>query len=53
MAWLGHDRYEADFEAETTRLGVAASQLDPQAPVPTCPEWTVRDLGCDVSRAAS
>ncbi len=44
MAWLGHDRYEAEFEAETTQLGVAVSELDPQAPVPTCPEWTVRDL---------
>jgi uncharacterized protein (TIGR03083 family) len=44
MCWLGHERYEAEFEAETTRLGVAASELEPQAPVPTCPEWTVRDL---------
>lgn len=44
MAWLAHDRYEAEFEAETTRLGAAVSKLEPSMPVPTCPEWTVRDL---------
>jgi uncharacterized protein (TIGR03083 family) len=44
MAWPGHDRYEVEFMAETARLGAAVSELDPQAPVPTCPEWTVHDL---------
>src|SRR5690348_2276702 len=44
MAWLTHERYETEFEAETSRLGAAISQLEPRAPLPTCPEWTVRDL---------
>jgi uncharacterized protein (TIGR03083 family) len=44
VLWLVHDRCEAEFEAETARLGVAVSGLAPTAPVPTCPEWTVRDL---------
>src|SRR5215468_10857369 len=44
MGWLGHDRYEAEFAAETARLGTVLSGLEPAAPVPTCPEWTVRDL---------
>ncbi|HKD98286.1 MAG TPA: maleylpyruvate isomerase family mycothiol-dependent enzyme [Micromonosporaceae bacterium] len=44
MAWLPDDRYEAELEAETARLGAAVSGLEPATPVPTCPEWTVRDL---------
>jgi len=44
VAWLGHDRYEAEFEAETGRLGAAVNLCEPQTPVPTCPEWTLRDL---------
>lgn len=44
MVWLPHDRYEAEFEAETRRLVSALSELDPETPLPTCPEWTARDL---------
>jgi|SRR5215467_14113900 len=44
MAWLERDRYEVEFEAETARLCAGAAALDPSAPVPSCPEWTVRDL---------
>jgi uncharacterized protein (TIGR03083 family) len=44
VGWLEHDRYETEFAAETARLGEVASGLDPAAPVPTCPQWTVRDL---------
>ncbi len=44
MAWLGEDRYEAEFVTETARLGAAASELEPDVAVPTCPEWTVYDL---------
>jgi uncharacterized protein (TIGR03083 family) len=44
MAWLEHDRYEAEFLAETSRLGAAVEAFDPETPVPTCPGWTLRDL---------
>jgi uncharacterized protein (TIGR03083 family) len=44
MGWLAHERYEAEFEAETARLGAVAVELGPAAAVPTCPEWTVREL---------
>jgi uncharacterized protein (TIGR03083 family) len=44
VTWLAHDRCEAEFEVETARLAVAVSGLAPTTSVPTCPEWTVRDL---------
>jgi uncharacterized protein (TIGR03083 family) len=50
MGWLTHNRYETEFEAETERLAGVAVGLAPQSPVPTCPEWTVRDLVTHVGR---
>src|SRR5262245_16065450 len=50
MGWLAHGRYETEFAAETSRLAGTASGLDPGRPVPTCPEWTVRDLVTHVGR---
>jgi uncharacterized protein (TIGR03083 family) len=44
MGSLAYHRYAAEFETETARLAGVASTLEPQATVPTCPEWTVRDL---------
>lgn len=44
MDRLGYDRYDAEFDAVTAQLGEAASACAPEDPVPTCPEWTVRDL---------
>jgi uncharacterized protein (TIGR03083 family) len=44
MEWLGYDRCETELMAETARLAAAACALDPQTTVPTCPEWTVRDV---------
>jgi uncharacterized protein (TIGR03083 family) len=44
MGRLTHERYEAEFEAETARLGAAVSGQESGARVLTCPEWTVRDL---------
>jgi uncharacterized protein (TIGR03083 family) len=41
---LPPERYDAEFAAETGRFAAAAAQLDPARTVPTCPEWTVRDL---------
>ncbi|MBU2665643.1 maleylpyruvate isomerase family mycothiol-dependent enzyme [Actinoplanes bogorensis] len=44
MDWLTPQRYATELEAGAARLGAAATALDPAAIVPTCPEWTVRDL---------
>ncbi|WP_250030436.1 maleylpyruvate isomerase family mycothiol-dependent enzyme [Paractinoplanes maris] len=44
MDWLAPERYAAELEAEAGRLGRAATGLNPDAVVPTCPDWTVRDL---------
>jgi uncharacterized protein (TIGR03083 family) len=44
VAWLELARYHAELETETARLGAVASGLEPQTRVPTCPEWTIRDL---------
>lgn len=44
MRWLTPERYAAELESEAERLGSAASGQDAAALVPTCPEWTVRDL---------
>jgi uncharacterized protein (TIGR03083 family) len=50
MGWLGYDRYDAELAAQTARLGGVVSSLAADAPVPTCPEWTVRDLVTHVRR---
>jgi uncharacterized protein (TIGR03083 family) len=44
MAWLSPERYASELEAETDRLAAAAGRQSPAASVPTCPDWTVRDL---------
>ncbi|GIE96848.1 maleylpyruvate isomerase family mycothiol-dependent enzyme [Paractinoplanes rishiriensis] len=44
MSWLAPERYAAELEAETARLAAAAAGQFPEAVVPACPEWTVRDL---------
>jgi uncharacterized protein (TIGR03083 family) len=41
---LEHTRYEVEFAAETNLLGQLAPATGPERAVPTCPEWTVRDL---------
>ena len=41
---LDFDRYATEFRAETDRLGSALLDIDPALTLPTCPEWTVRDL---------
>ena len=44
MAWLSPERYESEFAAETAGFAAAAARHDLSAQVPTCPEWTYRDL---------
>ncbi|MFG1993739.1 maleylpyruvate isomerase family mycothiol-dependent enzyme [Actinoplanes sp. NPDC048988] len=44
MDWLPPERYAAELEAETARFATAVSALPAYRVVPTCPEWTVKDL---------
>ncbi|GIM94530.1 maleylpyruvate isomerase family mycothiol-dependent enzyme [Paractinoplanes toevensis] len=44
MGWLPDARYAAELEAEADRLAAAVTNRSPDETVPSCPEWTVRDL---------
>ncbi|WIN00480.1 maleylpyruvate isomerase N-terminal domain-containing protein [Actinoplanes oblitus] len=44
MDWLTADRYLSAMESETALLAAAVTGRDPGERVPTCPEWTMRDL---------
>ncbi|WP_037604997.1 maleylpyruvate isomerase family mycothiol-dependent enzyme [Streptacidiphilus rugosus] len=44
MDWLTHDRYLDSAAADARRLAEAVATGDLAAPVPSCPEWTLRDL---------
>jgi uncharacterized protein (TIGR03083 family) len=50
MSWLDFDRYVAELVSETARLADTLHDLDLDAPVPTCPGWTVADLAAHVAR---
>jgi uncharacterized protein (TIGR03083 family) len=51
MPQLGYDRYYAEIEAQTALIAAALPDVDPAAPVPTCPEWTYEYLIRHVGRA--
>lgn len=44
MNWLPSERYLSAMESETARVAAAVTGRDPAEQVPTCPEWTLRDL---------
>lgn len=44
MAHLSEDRYRAEFEAEISRIGALTHGVNPRTNIPTCPQWTLRDL---------
>jgi uncharacterized protein (TIGR03083 family) len=44
VSWLTPERYARELDAETARLAASVTRLAPGAAVPSCPEWTVRDL---------
>ncbi|XVU27350.1 maleylpyruvate isomerase family mycothiol-dependent enzyme [Actinoplanes sp. CA-054009] len=44
MEWLPPARYTAELEIETARFASATSDASPEKAVPTCPDWTIRDL---------
>ena len=51
MSPLTADRYYAEITASTGTLAALASQDDLALPVPTCPDWTLRQLVTHVGRA--
>jgi len=48
---LSHDRLAGALVAEADRFGTAIAGAAPDTRVPTCPEWTLRDLACHVGVA--
>ena len=51
MPQLNADRYVAEIQASTAGLAEILAQHDQGLPIPTCPEWTLRQLGTHVGRA--
>ncbi|MEV6641241.1 maleylpyruvate isomerase family mycothiol-dependent enzyme [Amycolatopsis sp. NPDC051371] len=51
MKSLSHDRLAEALVAEAELFGMAIAGASPDVRVPTCPEWTLRDLTCHVGLA--
>ena len=51
MKSLSHERLAIALAVEAERFGTTISGADPDRRVPTCPEWTLRDLTCHVGTA--
>ncbi len=51
MPQLTADRYVAEIEASTAGLAEILAEHDQGLPIPTCPEWTLRQLVTHVGRA--
>jgi uncharacterized protein (TIGR03083 family) len=51
MPQLTTDRYVAEIEASTAGLAEILADYDQALPIPTCPEWTLRQLVTHVGRA--
>jgi len=51
MPQLSADRYSAEIEASTAGLADILAEHDQGLPIPTCPEWTLRQLVTHVGRA--
>jgi uncharacterized protein (TIGR03083 family) len=51
MPQLSPDRYFAEIEASTAGLAEILAEHDQGLPIPTCPEWTLRQLVTHVGRA--
>jgi uncharacterized protein (TIGR03083 family) len=51
MPQLTADRYAAEIEASTAGLAEILAEHDQALPIPTCPEWTLRQLVTHVGRA--
>jgi uncharacterized protein (TIGR03083 family) len=51
MPQLNADRYVAEIGASTAGLAEILAEYDQSLPIPTCPEWTLRQLVTHVGRA--
>ena len=51
MPQLSSERYFAEIEASTSGLAEILAEHDQSLPIPTCPEWTLRQLVTHVGRA--
>ena len=51
MPQLSADQYVAEIEASTAGLAEIVAEHDQSLPIPTCPEWTLRQLVTHVGRA--
>jgi uncharacterized protein (TIGR03083 family) len=51
MPQLDAERYDAEIEASTAGLAEILAECDQSLPIPTCPEWTLRQLVTHVGRA--
>ena len=51
MPQLNADQYVAEIEASTAGLAEILAEYDQSLPIPTCPEWTLRQLVTHVGRA--
>jgi uncharacterized protein (TIGR03083 family) len=51
MPQLSAGQYIAEIEASTTGLAEILAEHDQSLPIPTCPEWTLRQLVTHVGRA--
>ena len=50
MPQLTADRYAAEIEATAAGLAEILAECDQSLPIPTCPEWTLRQLATHVGR---
>jgi uncharacterized protein (TIGR03083 family) len=51
VAQLSAERYFAQLESSTAAIAALVDGADPSLPIPTCPEWTLRQLATHVGRA--
>ena len=51
MPQLNAERYVVEIEASTAGLAEILAEHDQSLPIPTCPEWTLRQLVTHVGRA--
>jgi uncharacterized protein (TIGR03083 family) len=50
MAQLSPDRYYAEIGASSDALAGIVAEQDPALPIPTCPDWTLRQLATHLGR---
>jgi uncharacterized protein (TIGR03083 family) len=51
MRKLSPDRFYAEIETSTAALAVLVGERDPGMRIPTCPDWSLRQLATHVGRA--